>query len=286
MEGTIRFSKEEEQDGILPFLDVTVINNKPILEFDVYRKPTFTGRLITSDSFHNYSHKMAAIHSMAHRLVSLPLNQSRYELERKRILEIGLINGYPNSTVNNIISKHELKRRRVESSILFESTKEIDKKRIVLPYLGDYNRHFSRMYRDVGFKMVNKNEYNLQKLIGGAKDKIPKLLKSGIYKVGCQVGCLFKYIGKSERNPTIRFEEHDQCVTKNDLRSAVARHMIEYKHATDISNLELVQPVSSRNTVVFECYEKIHILKNKGRVPLMNQNDGNVNSILFDLVGC
>ncbi len=284
LKSTINFTKEEERDNKLPFLDILVINNNSTLEFDVYRKPTFTGRMITSDSFHNYSHKMAAMHSMAHRMVSLPLNSTRYTAETDKIVEIGRINGYPESTVRNIIAKHETKKRLLESSILFENVEEMETKRIVMPYLSHTNKQLSRMYRDNGFQMVNENVYSVQKLIGNAKDKIPDMLRSGIYEIGCQISCPFRYVGKSERNPTLRYNEHDYCVKKNDHKSAVAKHMNEFEHETDISNVELVMPVSGRNTSVFDCYEKIQIIKSRRIGPLMNQNDGSVNSILFDLV--
>ena len=97
---SINFTHEIEQDNVLPFLDIKVINSNSKLEFDIYSKPTFTSRLITSNSFHNYKHKMAAIHSMAHRMVSIPLDPTRYNAERNDFMEIGKINGYLYRTVN------------------------------------------------------------------------------------------------------------------------------------------------------------------------------------------
>lgn len=98
--------------------------------------------------------------------------------------------------------------------------------------------------------MVNANVYTMQKSFGSAKDKIPSLLKSGIYEVDCQEGCHYKYYGLSQRNPTIRYGEHKYCIEKNDHRSGVAKHMDEYNY-----NVKLVQPVNGRNYSVFECYE-------------------------------
>lgn len=227
---------------------------------------------------------MAALHSMVHRMVALPLNVTRYATEKNRIIEIGLINGYSINTVQNIIKKHEKKKRQLESSVLFENADDANTKRIVMPYLDHTNKQFSRLYRDNGYQMVNTNVYTMQKSIGSAKDKIPSLLKSGIYEVGCQEGCPYKYYGLSQRNPTIRYGEHKYCIEKNDHRSGVAKHMDEYKHKTDLSNVKLVQPVNGRNYGVFECYEKVHIVKNRRERPLMNQNDGSVNSVLFNLI--
>lgn len=70
-----------------PFLDKMGMKDKPNLEFDIYRKPSLTNRLITSDSFHNHSHKMEALHSIAHRMVSLPLNAAKYDTEKNHIIE-------------------------------------------------------------------------------------------------------------------------------------------------------------------------------------------------------
>lgn len=54
------------------------------------------------------------------------------------------------------------------------------------------------------------------------------------------------YYGKTERNPTIRYDEHEYAVEKNDYRSGVARHLNENEHETDISKVKLVQPESAR----------------------------------------
>lgn len=61
---TIKFTYEAEEENKLNFLDVTVIRNNGKLEFDIYRKPTNTGRYITSDSYHNFKHKISGFQSM------------------------------------------------------------------------------------------------------------------------------------------------------------------------------------------------------------------------------
>lgn len=226
---------------------------------------------------------MAVFHSMAHRLVSIPLNSVRYEIETEKILEIGRINGYPSTTIKHIIRKHEIKKEHLEVSILFNEVKE-ETNRVVIPYAQASTNELAYMYRKYGQQAVNNNIYSLQKLIGGTKDKIPDLLKSGIYELECEPPCDFIYNGMSERNPTVRYGEHEQSFNKKDTKSAVARHLIQNNHKTDISRLKLVRPVSGRNTTAFECWEKIHIVKNRRTKNLMNLNDGNINSILFNLI--
>lgn len=199
-------------------------------------------------------------------------------------MEIGRINGYNKSTVDNIIKRHEIKKQRLEASSLFIHTKEDEEtKRVVIPYVHQSNVQMSRLYRECDIQAVNRNENSVQKLIGSTKDKIPDLLKSGVYEIGC-LNCDAAYYGKTERNPTIRYDEHDYCIIKNDCKSAVAKHMIQNNHATNISKVKLIQPISGRNTSAFECYEKIQIIQHRRLKELMNVNDGNIQSKLFDIV--
>lgn len=78
---------------------------------------------------------MAAFHSMAHRMTSIPMSTPRYEAEKHRIIEVGRINSCPRSTTDNIIERHELEKQRFDSAILFAQTKNEETKRVVLPYL-------------------------------------------------------------------------------------------------------------------------------------------------------
>lgn len=90
----------------------------------------------------------------------------------------------------------------------------------------------------------------------GTKDQIEPLLKSGIYEVGCQPGCDFKYLGMTQRNPTIRFGEHEYSISKNDPKNGVAGHVNKFNHSTDMSNVRLVEQVFSRDKRVFQCATK------------------------------
>lgn len=64
------------------------------LQFDIYRKPSYTDRLITSDSQHDFKQKMAAFHCMVHRMVTFRLSDANYKKELKKIKQLGKVNGY------------------------------------------------------------------------------------------------------------------------------------------------------------------------------------------------
>lgn len=65
----VKFTSDRQVDGkLLPFPNTLIENVNGTLVVDMYRS---TQRVIPSDSFHDYKHKMAAYHSMAHFMVSI-----------------------------------------------------------------------------------------------------------------------------------------------------------------------------------------------------------------------
>ena len=112
---SIIFTHEEEINGRLPFLDLELIRNETKIDFSIYRKSTTTDRFITSDSYHPKQHKLAAFHSMIHRLENIPLSETYYEKEKAKIIEIAAINGFDRKIIEKIINT--AKRKKVKSDI-------------------------------------------------------------------------------------------------------------------------------------------------------------------------
>jgi len=125
----VRFTVDRQSENKLPFLNVMVENVNGTLEVDVYRKPTSTKRLITSDSYHDVKHKMAAYHSMAHFMVNLPLSEPKVKSETQKIVEIGEVNGFCETNVMDIINKHQQKKQLEEFSTFYGSGKTDEEKK-------------------------------------------------------------------------------------------------------------------------------------------------------------
>lgn len=75
---TIKFTYEIEQNNKLLFLDLELQRKQNRLDIAIPHKPTSTFRYIPSDSYAPIQNKLAAFHSLAHRLVSLPLTLNKY----------------------------------------------------------------------------------------------------------------------------------------------------------------------------------------------------------------
>lgn len=223
-QGAIRFTIERQVDGKLPFLNTMceIVNGK--IEVDVYRKPTHTMRLITSDSFHDIKHKMAAYHAMAHFMTSLALTEEKIQKETRKILGIGLVNGFNESAIMKIIEKHQAKKQLNELSTFYTEPP----KRISVRYYPEVTRLLKPVYKKCNIELVHRNEGSLRNTLGRTKDTPLDLHKSGIYRIQCAC-CGRYYFGMTIRKVFIRFNEHvNSARWKNKI--AVGKHIFSANH--------------------------------------------------------
>ena len=95
--------------------------------------------------------------------------------------------------------------------------------------------------------------------LSNLKDPIPRMKKSGVYKIQCSCGD--RYVGQSGRTFAKRFREHELIFDKlmksipTDSTSAVARHCYDEGHPFDHVKLsELHQCTSGRKLNRLEEY--------------------------------
>ena len=84
---SVQFTHKEEKESKLPFLDVFIRKETEQVNFEIYRKPANTDRVISNTSNHSSQHKMAAFHHMIHRMKSLPFSKYGKRKERQQIFK-------------------------------------------------------------------------------------------------------------------------------------------------------------------------------------------------------
>ena len=77
---TIEFTLEIGGEEI-NFLDLSINIKNKVHEFRIHKKPTATDTLINVGSFCPWSHKLAAVNNMIHRITRIPLNQQSFQKE-------------------------------------------------------------------------------------------------------------------------------------------------------------------------------------------------------------
>jgi hypothetical protein len=278
---SINFTVETEEDNSLPFLDVKLTRCEGRIKFDIYRKPTSSQQYITEDSFHPRCHKMAAFHSMLHRLVSTPLEDTEYRKELNYIIDTAIINGYDEKSIKKLHKKHKTRQHINNYTTLEQIQPENDKKYFEMTYYPEITEKMEKIFNKHDLKPAYNSNGKLGDLLGNTKDKIEKDDRSGIYEVGCQ-DCPAKYIGQTRRKIKVRHREHkDHQRLNHPQLSAIAEHAIENNHT--VGDIELLKEV--RKPWKLNSYESMYIFKNKNQSnDLVNREDGKINSILFKYI--
>ena len=100
----LKFTIEKEADQTLSFLVVKVNKFKKQFETSVYRKPTFTGRYMSWDSFAPSKRKTNLIETLAHRAFVM-CSSGKVKQELDCIRSILKNNSYSETIINSSISK-------------------------------------------------------------------------------------------------------------------------------------------------------------------------------------
>lgn len=249
----IKFTMEIEMNNSIPFLDLNIKKSKDKLEFSIYHKATSTDLVIPYHSNHPQSHKLAAFHSLLHRLFHMPLNQTDFFLELNYIKQIAVNNHYPLSLINKLYFKYVSKS--INKNLIPTKINEKEKKYFSLSFYDTVSYRIANIFKKHNIILSYKTTSPLRKFLVNSKDKIPILHRSGVYCLSCNhPGCNTCYIGQSGRRIATRVSEHNKIIEKNinqdinDLnsKSTFANHVVNEHHSFD--------PVS--DTKVLHCCNK------------------------------
>ena len=237
LHANLSFTLEKEQNNSINFLDLTIIRENGSLSFDIYRKPTQTDLIIPVDSFHHISQKFSALHCYLHRCYNIPLNKERREREIACIRSIAYNNGFTESTFNKILKQHIQKFHNKNSTSLLpitqQKTNEVYR---TISFPGSLSFQISNIFKKFNIKVSYKTSNTLRNSLFNAKDTIPDMFKSGVYKLNCNT-CHAAYIGETGRSFKKRISEHiDKNGTDSNAkpkRSNFGTHLREQNHTFD-----------------------------------------------------
>jgi hypothetical protein len=282
IENSIKFTSETETDNKIYFLEVTLERTEiNTIELDIFRKPTFLPRYITSDSYHCQSHKIAAFNNMVFRMLNLNLKKEKIEKEKQNIFEIASINGYPKDIIMKLIKKQEYKLFKKQNTALTPLNNTQKVKTVAITYCHHINNKLKNVLNWHKIDLASKNSSKTKNILSNYKDRKPKLEGSGIYAINCN-NCPMKYIGQTRRSFKTRFLEHLKYTMKKEINiSSVARHMVELNHKFSINNHEILRMVNDPKKL--DAYESMEIQKINQSL-LMNTDRGPINSSLFSLI--
>lgn len=240
----LQFTIEEGVDDRLNFLDITIILNNGLIEFNWFHKPTFSGRYLHFESRHPLCQKRGIIISLTDKVFRLShpkFHKENFEL----IINILLNNGYPLSfifhTIDDRLKKLFFRLNNNNSENLSASrnfmSNNNDKKKISyfnVPYVRNVSERFRHCVESLDLRLSYTGVNNLRRFIKVWKDRLQKDSRSNVvYKINC-MDCDASYVGQTGRLLKTRIKEH-----KRDLTSVIADHR-ELDHTFDFDGVEIL----------------------------------------------
>jgi len=232
----IKFTKEQEVDGCLPFLDILISKNSDgSLSHQVFRKKTHMKQYLHASSHHFLAQKMGVLNTLATRSLRISDNKS-FEKEKSHLLDVFIENGYSRhmgqkaflKATKNSLAKRDLKER-IPS--------------VHLPFVQGTTDKIARILKihsvPVTFRPLNTIRMSLR----SAKDPIdPKDMK-GVYMIPCSYGT--PYIGETGRSISQRISEHTADLKhRRSKSSALAEHAEKTNHHVCIEEASVIARVS------------------------------------------
>ena len=195
----ITFTKEDENEGKLPFLDGEIARKHARLTLTVYRKPTHSGRYLNFASHHPISAKCSTADSLFNRAESIVTEEEQKEEEFRKATQELLANDYP---PRFIARRLELAKSGTWKAQTPSLTSDRDRKKlttVVMPFVDGVSQPIQRVLKPLDVRVVGKPapwKWSLQHAI---KDRSNRNDQAGVvYRLRCN-DCEKVYIGETGR---------------------------------------------------------------------------------------
>jgi hypothetical protein len=226
----LQFTMELEKDRKLNFLDILVTRSPSgILDTCVYRKDTYTDKILDFNSLHPLVHKRSCVRTLYDRVETHCSTISAKKAERIYLRDLFERNGYPRSFINAC----NRSRRR-------NNTSEPINRWISLPYIKNISEAAGRILKPFGLNVAHKPSRTIGLTLSNIKDEIQPLDRSGvIYSIPC-VNCDKSYVGETGKKLNSRLHEHFLAVRRADEKSQIWNHCSQYGHEFIFKNAKIL----------------------------------------------
>ncbi|XP_072043740.1 uncharacterized protein [Amphiura filiformis] len=261
----IKFTREEERDGQLVFLD-TLISRKQdgSVKIQVYRKPTHTDQYLNFSSHHPLEHKLSVVRTLLYRAETVVTDPDDKSEEIRHVKEVLHESGYKDWTLFRARPKPKEQNK--------DSDEDSCKKGIfvTLPYVEGLSEWLCRAFNSAGVSTSFKPQNTLRRSLVSPKDKTEQEKQSGVvYSIPCK-DCDSLYICESGRKLEKRLTEHKSKAAS--FKSAIKEHIDRSKgHQIDWENVKVLERESK--DFPRRVLEAIHI---RTKRPRLNGDKGHI----------
>lgn len=233
---SIKFTLEQENQGILNYLDFTVYRMNDHILTAWFTKPISAGSLLNFRSSHPLSMKKAVIKNLTDRVVNLTSREFLPSLLPKIFLLL-LRNTYPLSFITTIICDRLNFLANRSSRENTPDNRNSCNNFIVLPYVPQLHNKMCSFFKEKYNISVVNSILNKNKFVTHKKDSISKMQNINVvYQLSCKQ-CDAVYLGQTSRKLEQRVKEHQNNVrTIAERQNSVTLHRIQQNHEFDFLN--------------------------------------------------
>ena len=145
---SIKFTIEEETNGRLPFLDITVSKlQSGSFHTTTYRKPTNTGLLTNFFSFCSYTYKTGLIKTLVDRAYKINSDPCSRETDLKIISSVLQKNEFPVKILKKVMTASAPNETEDTAGVNVQNQPDqvVQKRYFKLPYVGEFSSRASKV---------------------------------------------------------------------------------------------------------------------------------------------
>jgi len=277
----LQFTYETSINNVINFLNVTVYVEENQFIFDLFFKPSFSGRYLHFHSNHPITQKRALIFGLVDKIIKLShprFQQKNFEYVINNLLQ----NGYRISFIFNNIKKRLnyllLESRNNNNNQNCEQDNEQnnkEKKRegfLRVPFINNVTRSFTNIARKNNLNAIFTINNKLTNFIKTGKDNIDKLKHSNVvYRISCN-DCDATYVGQTKRQLNTRIREHKLDINKTTgLPSVISQHRLSNNHEFQWDDIDILDKERKYHNRLIS--EMIHIKKQKNSINKQNDTE-------------
>ena len=181
----LKFTREREEGGSIPFLDMKIINSVGSLTLTWYRKPTNTGLTMNFHSLAPKKYKRSVVSGMIYRIRNACSTEDNFKSSIEKAKTLLQKNQYPPSFYEPIIARTlgKISNPTPEQ----ENEEEPEKKTFSVQYRGKVTGQFERTLKRINapVKFINTIK-KLKSTLPSLKAPFEKSIKSGVvYQINC-----------------------------------------------------------------------------------------------------
>ena len=266
----IKFTRENEADNKLAFMDVAVIKSGNVFLTSVFRKTMFSGKGMNFFSYIYPRYKIAAVRTLLFRAYEVSSNAILFQNEVTFLRNYFMTNKYPLKLFNKILCN--FLADKLDFKPVYDSVAEM-KMFLELPFIGkntetmvrELQSVMSEFYPHIKPNFYFKSQRKIKSFFP-LKDVTPVMMDSGlIYKYTCD--CSQSYIGSTTTNLYIRICQHEGnshrtgAPLTNPSSSSIREHCLRCKSAINRQNFSIVDRHDDEGGL--RILESIYIKENK-----------------------